>query len=49
MDTTNIIIFPNKGKRKHINSKEVNKRNKDGEKYSNNIITKNYITLEHKD
>jgi hypothetical protein len=31
-DTTNITIMSKKGKRKHINSKEVNKQNKDGEK-----------------
>jgi hypothetical protein len=43
--------MPNKGKRKHSNSKEVIIiiNNDDGEKYSNNIITKNYITREHKD
>jgi hypothetical protein len=39
--------MPNMGE-KHINSKEVNNRNKDGDEYSKNI-TKNYITREHKD
>jgi hypothetical protein len=41
--------MPNMGERKYINSKEVNKKNRDGEKYSKNLMTKNYITLEHKD
>jgi hypothetical protein len=41
--------MPIKGERKHINSKEVNKKNKDGGEYSKNIITKNYETREHKD
>jgi hypothetical protein len=38
--------MPKMGERKHINSGEVNK-NKDGEKYTKNIITRNYITREH--
>jgi hypothetical protein len=36
------------GERKHINS-EVVKKHKDEEKYTKNVITKNYITHEHKD
>jgi hypothetical protein len=48
VDTTNIIIMRNMGERKHINTKEANK-NKDGEKYSKNIITKYYITRGYKD
>jgi hypothetical protein len=40
--------MPNREK-KHINSEDVKRQNKDEEKYTNNIITKNYITHEHKD
>jgi hypothetical protein len=41
--------MPNMGERKHMNTEDVNKKNKDEEKYTKNLITKSFTTHEHKD